>query len=153
MTASYRPERNASDRYAKGLLKPFKGKGEILKFRDELKAALPALWQEGADLANQYNRETRRVGLVLTPHSSKQRLGRPVAWRDKTQQHMGVHLLESVLSDPRIAKSIKNRLVTIETERLIFNAKVATISRQIPRLDHMIAEIEKTESLVSAHSS
>lgn len=60
----------ALNQYAKGLLKPFKGKGEILRFRDELGEECRRMWQEAADFGNRYNRTVVQAGLWLKAHNN-----------------------------------------------------------------------------------
>ena len=136
---------SALDQYAKGLLKPFKGKGEVIRFRDELLNECRRLWQESADFANRYNKTVVQVGLWLTPHQTHGGRGRPVQWRDKQQAKMGRRLWENVMAHHGLSQGMRRQLVEIETERLIFNAKVAAATRQIVRLDRLIKEIDEAE--------
>lgn len=138
----------ALDQYAKGLLKPFKGKGEIIRFRDELEQACPKLWQEAADFANRYNRTVVEYGLWLKPHNSSGGRVRSVQWRDKAQSMMGRRILESVLKDSGVPVGVKRNLLNIETERVIFNAKIAAATRQVDRLNRLLKELEEVEVLV-----
>jgi len=137
----------ALNQYAKGLLKPFKGKGEILRFRDELDQECRRLYQEAADFANQYNRTVVQVGLWLKPHSHSGGRVRAVQWRDKAQSQMGRRLLEAVLQYGDVSQGMKRQLVEIETKRAIFNAKSAAATRQVDRLNKLINDLDKIEAM------
>ena len=93
MTALEQRQDFALNQYAKGLLKPFKGKGEILRFRDELDAECRRMWQEAADFANRYNRTVVQAGLWLKPHNNSGGRVRAVQWRDKAQTWQLAHAL------------------------------------------------------------
>nr|WP_275423199.1 MULTISPECIES: DUF3158 family protein [unclassified Modicisalibacter] len=136
------------NRYAKGLLKPFKGKGEVLRFRDELEEECARLWQESADLANRHNKTVVQVGLFLKPHQTSGGRVRPIQWRDRGQSQMGRRLLEAVLEHGGVSQGMRRKLVDIETERVIFNAKVAAVTRQIARCNKALEEIEEIESML-----
>nr|WP_298412396.1 DUF3158 family protein [uncultured Halomonas sp.] len=138
----------ALNQYAKGLLKPFKGKGEILRFRDELDDECRRMWQEAADFANRYNRTVVQVGLWLKAHNNSGGRVRAVQWRDKAQTQMGRRLLEEVLRDTSIAQGAKRQLVEIETERVIFNAKIAAATRQVDRLNRVLSDLDEIEAML-----
>ncbi|WP_218777087.1 DUF3158 family protein, partial [Salinicola salarius] len=148
MTALEQRQDFALNQYAKGLLKPFKGKGEILRFRDELDAECRRMWQEAADFANRYNRTVVQAGLWLKPHNNSGGRVRAVQWRDKAQTQMGRRLLEAVLQFGDISVGMKRQLVEIETERAIFNAKVAAATRQVDRLNRLLSDLGEIEAMV-----
>lgn len=138
----------ALNQYAKGLLKPFKGKGEILRFRDELDEECRRMWQEAAYFANRYNRNVIQVGLWLKAHNNSGGRVRAVQWRDKLQSRMGRRLLEAVLQDKDVSQGMKRQLVEIEAKRAIFNAKCAAATRQVDRLNKLLDDLEEIEALV-----
>lgn len=138
----------ALNQYAKGLLKPFKGKGEILRFRDELGEECRRMWQEAADFGNRYNRTVVQAGLWLKAHNNSGGRVRAVQWRDKRQTKMGRRLLEAVLQDEQVSPGMKRQLVEIETERAIFNAKVAAATRQVDRLNRLLNDLDQIEAMV-----
>lgn len=138
----------ALHQYAKGLLKPFKGKGEILRFRDELEAECQRMWQEAADFANQHNRTVVEAGLWLKAHNHSGGRVRAVQWRDRAQKQMGRRLLEAVLQYGDATPTLKRQLVEIETKRAIFNAKIAAATRQVDRLNRLLADLDEVEAMV-----
>ena len=148
MTALEQRQDFALNQYAKGLLKPFKGKGEILRYRDELDEECRKLWQEAADFANQYNRTVVQAGLWLKAHNHSGGRVRAVQWRDRAQTQMGRRLLEAVLQYGDVSQGMKRQLVEIETERAIFNAKIAAASRQVDRLSRLLKDLDEIETMV-----
>lgn len=138
----------ALNKYAKGLLKPFKGKGELLRFRDELDEECRRMWQEAADFGNRYNRTVVQAGLWLKAHNNSGGRVRAVQWRDKRQTQMGRRLLEAVLLDDDVSQGMKRQLVEIEAKRAIFNAKCAAATRQVDRLNKLLDDLEEIEALV-----
>ncbi|WP_353980864.1 DUF3158 family protein [Salinicola endophyticus] len=142
------PRDFALDQYAKGLLKPFKGKGEVIRFRDELEPECRRLWQEAADFANRYNKTVVQVGLWLKPHNNSGGRVRAVQWRDKAQTQMGRRLLEAVLQHGNVSVGMKRQLIQIETERAIFNAKIAAATRQVDRLNRLLKDLDEVEAMI-----
>lgn len=61
---------------------------------------------------------------------------------------MGRRLLEAVLQDEQVSPGMKRQLVEIETERAIFNAKVAAATRQVDRLNRLLNDLDQIEAMV-----
>ena len=106
------------------------------------------MWQEAADFANRYNRTVVQAGLWLKPHNNSGGRVRAVQWRDKAQTQMGRRLLEALLQYGDVSVGMKRQLVEIETERAIFNAKVAAATRQVDRLNRLLKDLDEIEAMV-----
>jgi len=53
-----------------------------------------------------------------------------------------------VLQFGDISVGMKRQLVEIETERAIFNAKVAAATRQVDRLNRLLSDLGEIEAMV-----
>ncbi|MGJ8517651.1 DUF3158 family protein [Carnimonas bestiolae] len=148
MSASNRNTPSAPFPIAKGFIKPFKGKGGIIRFRDELQSILPSLNGEVMSFIHRYNPVVIQCDLYLVRHGSGTRGYKPIQWRDRARKKMGRGLLDQVLGAPVYTDLLKQRLVAIETERSILNAKLVTVASQLNRLDELIEGIEATEALI-----
>lgn len=142
-SASNSYSNDAFNSYAKGFLKPFKGKGELIRLRDELEVSARAARQEAIDMASQANGGLlRSSGLWLTPWGKSGIPARTLQWRDNKQKSMGLWLLEAFLSRDDIPESIRHSIIDLEVRRCVFNAKAATINGAIKRIGKALSDIE-----------
>ncbi|QTF93139.1 DUF3158 family protein, partial [Halomonas sp. BM-2019] len=134
---------DAFNSYAKGFLKPFKGKGELIRLRDELEEAARAARQEAIDMASQANGGLlKSTDLWLTPWGKSGIPARTLQWRDNKQRSMGLWLLETFLARDDISEAIRQSVIDLEVQRCVFNAKAATINWSIKRIGKALADIE-----------
>lgn len=142
----------AFNSYAKGFLKPFKGKGELLRLRDELLESARATRQEAIDMASQSNAGVlKSTGLWLTPWGKAGIPARTLQWRDNKQRNMGLWLLEEFLARKDMAESMRDAVIDLEVKRCVFNAKAATINWSIKRVGKALVDIEHAESFNNIH--
>ncbi|TDB02094.1 DUF3158 family protein [Halomonas marinisediminis] len=145
--ASNRYGNDAFISYAKGFLKPFKGKGELVRLRDELEEAARAARQEAIDTASQENGSLlKSTGLWLTPWGKSGVPTRTLQWRDNRQRRMGLWLLEAFLSRDDISEAVRQSVIDLEVERCVFNAKAATINGSLKRISKALTDIQHAVS-------
>ena len=146
-TASNSYGNDAFNSYAKGCLKPFKGKGELIRLRDELEESARAARQEAIDIASQANGGLlKSTDLWLTPWGKSGVPARTLQWRDNRQRSMGLWLLETFLSRDDISEAMRQSVIDLEVQRCVFNAKAATINWSIKRIGKALADIEHAVS-------
>ncbi len=138
---------DAFNSYAKGFLKPFKGKGELIRLRDELEDSARVARQEAIDMASQANGGLlKSTGLWLTPWGKSGIPARTLQWRDNRQRSMGIWLLEAFLSRDDISEAMRQSVIDLEVQRCVFNTKAAAINWSIKRIGKALADIEHAVS-------
>lgn len=134
--------------YAKGLLKPFyKGKGGVLRLRDELMAESDAMNQEAINFEQQHNPFLLSIGLVIKRHGDRGRRTCYLRWRDRDQRKMGDELYEGALLRRDLTESIRETLFTIERERCLFNGRAGMINQELRNVRTIIERIDRAEAL------
>jgi len=134
--------------YAKGLLKPFyKGKGGVLRLRDELMAESDTMNQEAIDFEQAHNTFLLSIGLIIKRHGDRGRRTCYLRWRDKEQRKMGDELYACALLRRDLTESIREKLFAIERERCLFNGRAGMINQELRNVRTIIERIERAESL------
>lgn len=119
--------------YLKGLLKPFKGKGEFETWASHcaaLRESLTALAQQVLEQATSYPLN------LLPVHLSEQRTGAGTTflrWRNPDRSAMGVPLWESLIESPATPAALLPDLYALEIERIGLNMRISlvhTLARQ-----------------------
>lgn len=132
--------------YAKGLLKPFyKGKGGVLRLRDELIAESDAMTQEAIDFEQQHNPFLLSIGLVIKRHGDQGRRTVYLRWRDKEQRKMGDELYEGALLRRDLPESVRETLFGIECERCLFNGRAGLINQELRNVRLVIERLDRAE--------
>ncbi|CBV43919.1 DUF3158 family protein [Halomonas elongata] len=149
-TAPPPDDRLAPRPYAKGLLKPFKGKGGILRLRDELMIECGRLTQMGIEISNRHNRWLAALDLSLRNHgdSSREGLALSLRWRDRMGKKMGQHLWDAAMSRDDVSLPLKQDLYDLEMERLCHNAQVSVVNMTLKRIrQHWLPDMEHLTSV------
>lgn len=119
--------------YLKGLLKPFKGKGELETWAghcEALRDGLIMLAQQVVTQANAYPFS------LLPVHLTEQRTGAGTTflrWRNPDRSAMGVALWEALIASPNTPAALVPDLYALEIERIALNMQVSlthTLARQ-----------------------
>ncbi|WP_249978050.1 DUF3158 family protein [Vreelandella olivaria] len=135
--------------YAKGLLKPFyKGKGGILRLRDELMAESDAMNQEAVDFEHQYNPWLYSIGIAIKRHGDQGRRTHYLRWRDKGLKKMGDALFEATMLEGGLSEPMRQRLFDIEQKRLLFNARAGMVNQTLRNLRNALKQLEQSEQLL-----
>ncbi len=140
--------------YAKGLLKPFKGKGSVLRLRDELIDETNRLTQTGIEISNRHNqRWLAALDLSLRNHgdSSREGLALSLRWRDRMGKKMGQHLWDAAMSRDDLSLPLKQDLHDLEMERLCHNAQVSMVNMTLKRIrQNWLPDMEHVTSVFQA---
>ena len=111
----------------KGLLKPFKGKGELTQFADLCRAQesdLKALAQEVLSQARQY--PFTLVPVRLTEQNT-QAGTQFLRWQQVTDRRMGVGVWAEMMGSPRTPESMLQDLYVMELQRITLNMQMSLL--------------------------
>lgn len=111
----------------KGLLKPFKGKGELTQFADLCRAQesdLKALAQEILSQARQY--PFTLVPVRLTEQNT-QAGTQFLRWQLVTDRRMGVGVWAEMMGSPRTPESMLQDLYVMELQRITLNMQMSLL--------------------------
>lgn len=111
----------------KGLLKPFKGKGELTQFADLCRAQesdLKALAQEVLSQARRY--PFTLVPVRLTEQNT-QAGTQFLRWQLVTDRRMGVGVWAEMMGSPRTPESMLQDLYVIELQRITLNMQMSLL--------------------------
>lgn len=111
----------------KGLLKPFKGKGELTQFADLCRAQesdLKALAQEVLSQARQY--PFTLVPVRLTEQNT-QAGTQFLRWQLVTDRRMGVGVWAEMMGSPRTPESMLQDLYVMELQRITLNMQMSLL--------------------------
>lgn len=111
----------------KGLLKPFKGKGELTQFADLCRAQesdLKALAQEVLSQARQY--PFTLVPVRLTEQNT-QAGTQFLRWQLVTDRRMGVGVWAEMMRSPRTPESMLQDLYVMELQRITLNMQMSLL--------------------------
>ncbi|SDX50379.1 DUF3158 family protein [Pseudomonas salomonii] len=111
----------------KGLLKPFKGKGELTQFADLCRAQesdLKALAQEVLSQARRY--PFTLVPVRLTEQNT-QAGTQFLRWQKVTDRRMGVGVWAEMMSSPRTPESMLQDLYVMELQRITLNMQMSLL--------------------------
>ncbi|MBV4510150.1 DUF3158 family protein [Pseudomonas sp. SWRI22] len=111
----------------KGLLKPFKGKGELTQFADLCRAQesdLKALAQEVLSQARRY--PFTLVPVRLTEQNT-QAGTQFLRWQQVTDRRMGVGIWAEMMGSPRTPESMLQDLYVMELQRITLNMQMSLL--------------------------
>jgi len=117
----------------KGLLKPFKGKGDLMQLENNMKDAREALrviQQRLIQSATYYPVGLLPIMLTLCPAPSGAWFLR---WRNQQNNKSGLPALSGLIQNKSLPISARDILLEIEKDRIVFNMQISAltfISRQ-----------------------
>ncbi|SMF20458.1 MULTISPECIES: DUF3158 family protein [unclassified Pseudomonas] len=111
----------------KGLLKPFKGKGELTQF-----AALCRVQESGLKaLAQGVLEQARRYPFTLVPvrltEQNTQAGTQFLRWQQVTDRRMGVGVWADMMGSPRTPESMLQDLYAMELQRITLNMQMSLV--------------------------
>jgi len=146
---SYHLPRYCGER-EKGLF-PFKGKGGLLKYLDQIEGYAAELEQAEHDLAQRYNPILKHYDLALAVQNEQKRgyLVPMVRWRGITNRTMGMARFDRVF---RLVQSEgeRRKLHEIEVERCLLNHQAGVVNATTRRLRTTLESLEHADELLKA---
>lgn len=111
----------------KGLLKPFKGKGELTQFADLCRAQESEL----KALAQEVLSQARRYPFTLVPvrltEQNTQAGTQFLRWQQVTDRRMGVGVWAEMMGSPRTPESMLQDLYVMELQRITLNMQMSLL--------------------------
>ncbi|OPA89237.1 integrase, partial [Pseudomonas fluorescens] len=114
--------------FFKGLLKPFKGKGELMQFGDECSQLMSSLILLATE---RVLAQAERYPFTLLPiRMTRQSTGAGTVflrWRRMDRSKMGVDLWGGLLLDGRTPDSLVSDLLAMERQRVVVNMQISLV--------------------------
>lgn len=111
----------------KGLLKPFKGKGELTQFADLCRAQE----SDSKALAQEVLSQARRYPFTLVPvrltEQNTQAGTQFLRWQQVTDRRMGVGVWAEMMGSPRTPESMLQDLYVMELQRITLNMQMSLL--------------------------
>ena len=111
----------------KGLLKPFKGKGELTQFADLCRAQESDL----KALAQEVLSQARRYPFTLVPVRLTEQITQAgtqfLRWQQVTDRRMGVGVWAEMMGSPRTPESMLQDLYVMELQRITLNMQMSLL--------------------------
>lgn len=131
----------------KGLLKPFKSKGELELLESNARSVremMEPLMQRLIQSARRY--PVRQLPLIFTvgPAPSGANFLR---WRNQQNNKSGTPAFSNLISDPKIPQRARDALLEIERDRIVFNMQMSVLTFIIRQARECQEKMEQAEKL------
>ncbi|EPG2414469.1 TPA: DUF3158 family protein [Klebsiella pneumoniae] len=127
-------ERSARKSSLKGLLKAFKGKGELRALVRELQALRVQLQQLQPMLKQAvYELPGRNVPLVLCSNPARSGVSY-LRWRNLDNNRSGSVALQEVIQRPDVSDELRDALMTLEWRRQVLNTQLSVVMFMLRRI-------------------
>lgn len=134
----------------KGLLKPFKGKGELAQFADLCRAQEAEL----KGLAQQVLGQARRYPFTLVPvrltEQNTQAGTQFLRWQQVTDRRMGVRVWAEMMASARTPESLLQDLYTMELQRITLNMQMSLLHSIGKQAAECVEKMGEAEALYAA---
>lgn len=118
----------------KGLLKAFKGKGELQALMQELQRTQAALQQLQPVLKQAvYATPVRTLPLVLCSNPARSGVSY-LRWRNLDNNHSGNVALREIISQPTTPTELRDALQAIEWQRQVLNMQISVVTFMLRRM-------------------
>ncbi len=143
----YRMPRTCYER-EKGLF-PFKGKGGLLKYMEQMEEYAARLEQEAHDFTQRHNAMLKRYRLYLSPHTEPKRGNRlpMVRWRGISHGKMGMNNFDQAIQQI-CSEGERRMLFDIEVQRCLINNQAGTVNVTMRRLKTTLESLEHAEQML-----
>ena len=127
-------ERSARKSSLKGLLKAFKGKGELLALVQELREARIQLQQHQLMLKQVvYELPGRNVPLILCSNPSRSGVSY-LRWRNLDNNRSGSVALQEAIQQPDASDELRDALMALEWRRQVLNTQLSVVMFMLRRI-------------------
>jgi Protein of unknown function (DUF3158) len=134
----------------KGLLKPFKGKGELTQFADQCKALESGL----KELAQEVLAQVRRYPFTLVPvrltEQNTQAGTLFLRWQQVTDRRMGVGVWAQMIDSSRTPESMLQDLYTMELQRITLNMQMSLMHSMAKQAAECAEKMGQAEAVYAA---
>lgn len=111
----------------KGLLKPFKGKGELAQFADLCRAQEAELKALAQEVLNQARRYPFTLVPVRLTEQNTQAGTQFLRWQQVTDRRMGVGVWAEMMASARTPESLLQDLYAMELQRITLNMQMSLL--------------------------
>lgn len=146
--------RMAHDSSLKGLLKPFKGKGDYRELEQSAREALTTLNQMMDRLVNvSDHQQMAHRNIVLRVHKAKSGVGylRWRTMRHAADQSMGFQLWKKVVQDPLTGPQTRTNLLILEKQRMALNMQASVMQYIARQAAECAKKAEMADQAFSQH--
>lgn len=127
-------ERSARKNSLKGLLKAFKGKGELRALVQELQALRVQLQQRQPMLKQAvYELPGRNVPLILCSNPARSGISY-LRWRNLDNNRSGSVALQEVIQQPDVSDELRDALIALEWRRQVLNTQLSVVMFMLRRI-------------------
>ena len=132
-------ERSARKSSLKGLLKAFKGKGELRALVLELQS-LRAQQQQHQPVLKQavYELPGRNVPLILCSNPARSGISY-LRWRNLDNNRSGSVALQEAIQQPDVTDELRDALMALEWRRQILNTQLSVVTFMLRRIQPLTA--------------
>lgn len=121
-----------------GLLKAFKGKGELQALMQELQKTQAKLQQLQSQLKQSiYELPVRTLPLILTSNPARSGVSY-LRWRNLDNNRSGSAALQEVVRQPETTNELRDALLALEWQRQVINMQVSVVTFMLRRLGEVI---------------
>lgn len=121
----------------KGLLKAFKGKGELTSLEEELRETQSRLQQLQPRLKQAVQHlPVRTLPLVLCSNPARSGV-RYLRWRNLDNNRSGSAALQEILALPDSSEALQEALLRIEHQRQVLNMQISVVTFMRQRLNSL----------------
>ncbi|CAH3399060.1 hypothetical protein AI2602V1_4213 [Citrobacter freundii] len=123
----------------KGLLKAFKGKGELKALVQELREARIELQQRQPMLKQAvYELPGRNVPLILCSNPARSGISY-LRWRNLDNNRSGSVALQEVIQQPDASDELRDALMALEWQRQVLNTQLSVVTFMLRRIQPLTA--------------
>ncbi|ECG8589572.1 DUF3158 family protein [Salmonella enterica subsp. salamae] len=132
-------ERSARKSSLKGLLKAFKGKGELRALAQELRALRVQLQQCQPVLKQAvYELPGRNVPLILCSNPARSGISY-LRWRNLDNNRSGSVALQEAIQQPDVTDELRDALMALEWRRQVLNTQLSVVMFMLRRIQPLTA--------------
>lgn len=132
-------ERSARKSSLKGLLKDFKGKGELRALVLELQALCVQLQQRQPMLKQAvYELPGRNVPLILCSNPARSGVSY-LRWRNLDNNRSGSVALQEAIQQPDASDELRDALMALEWRRQVLNTQLSVVTFMLRRIQPLTA--------------
>ncbi|MFJ2453989.1 DUF3158 family protein [Pseudomonas protegens] len=133
----------------KGLLKPFKGKGELDQLADQCRALEAGL----KELAQGVLAQVRRYPFTLLPvkltEQNTQAGTMFLRWQHVGTRRMGVHVWGSMVDHPKTPTSLLQDLYSLELQRITLNMQISLVHSIGKQASECAEKMRQAEAVIT----
>lgn len=134
----------------KGLLKPFKGKGELTQFADLCRAQAADLKALAQDVLNQARRYPFTLVPVRLTEQNTQAGTQFLRWQQVTDRRMGVGVWADMMGSPRTPESMLQDLYAMELQRVTLNMQMSLMHSIAKQATECAEKMGQAEAVYTA---